>query len=155
MRTAGAPDPATLVGYEWRGFNTAIITVLLGNRKFIKVFISGGPSGIHGHNYFAVGTSLDEPWQRRRRDERGSIVGRYGVTAAGAFAHPRYGNAMLIDYGAHAQQGWLLRSIRDYLVQPDAADPDVMLGKAYFTFGRLVLPAGYFVLARLQPYRAA
>jgi hypothetical protein len=151
MRSSSSPDPRALVGYEWRGYNTAIATVLIGNRKFIKVFVAG-PRRIEGHNYFAVGTSLDEPWQRRRRDAKGSIVGRYGVIPTGGFTHGRYARAMLINYGAHAHQNWVLRSIRDYVVQPDASDPDVLLGKAYFRLGRVAIPAGYFVLARLKPF---
>ena len=151
MRSSSSPDPGALVGYEWRGYNTPLATVLIGNRKFIKVFVAG-PRGLEGHNYFAVGTRLDEPWRRRRRDDKGSIVGRYGVIPTGAFAHERYAKAMLIDYGADAHQHWLLRSIRDYVVQPRASDPDVLLGKAYFTLGRVAVPAGYFVLARLQPF---
>lgn len=148
MRSAASPDLRAIVGYEWQGYNTPIVTILIGNRKFIKVFIEGADGGVRGHNYFAAGTSLDEPWERR-----GSIVGRYGVRPSGAFSHPQYSRAALIDYGLERDQSALLRALRDYIVQPEPSDPDVLLGKAFFSFGSVALPAGYFVLGRLRTYR--
>ena len=38
----------------------------------------------------------------------------------------------------------------DYLVQVDAEDPDLYLGKAYYAAGPARIPVGFFVLERLR-----
>jgi hypothetical protein len=149
VRSSAAPALDAVVGFEWAGFNTPATSTLLGIRKFIKVF-ERGPEGVEGYNMRAAGTRLDEPWVRRVRVRAQSKIGFYAVTAPGAHDGP-YPQAALIDYGARPDQMWIARAIDDYLVQPDSSEPDVLLGKAYFTFATLHVPAGYFVLERLRP----
>ena len=149
VRASPSPDLDSLVGWDWAGFNTPPTTTLLGIRKFIKVF-ERGAAGVEGYNLRAKGTSLDEPWVPRGHDRERSKVGLYAVVPA--YAHPGpYRHAALIDYGARPDQFWVGRTIDDYLVQPDASEPDVLLGKAYLCFGRARIPAGYFILERLRP----
>ena len=65
----------------------------------------------------------------------------------------RYLHALLLDYG----QGKNPRldasaGLRDYLVQVDAGDPDLLLGKAYYALGPVRVPtASFFILERHQP----
>lgn len=153
MRASPSPDLDGIVGWDWAGFNTPVTTTLLGIRKFIKVF-ERGAVGVEGYNLRARGTSLDEPWVPRGRDRERSKVGLYAVLPPHAHPGP-YRHAALIDYGARPDQFWLARMIDDYLVQPDASEPDVLLGKAYLCFGRAPVPAGYFILERLRPIARA
>ncbi len=41
-----------------------------------------------------------------------------------------------------------MKVLRDYVVQPDAHDPNVMLGKAYIALGPLRLYSNFFVIER-------
>lgn len=148
MRSSAAPGADAIVGYEWAGYNTAPMTVLLGNRKFIKAF-ERGSGGVEGYNMLAAGTRLDEPWVRRVAERERSKLGFYAVRASGEHGGT-YPNAAFIDYAARPEQPWFVRAIDDYLVQPDPSDPDVLLGKAYLTLGAVPIPAGYFVLQRLR-----
>lgn len=149
VRSSAAPDLDALVGFEWAGFNTPVTSTLLGIRKFIKVF-ERGPQGVEGYNMRAAGTRLDEPWVRRGRVRADGKIGFYLVTPPDT-RRGAYPNAALIDYGARPDQMWIARAIDDYLVQPDTSEPLVLLGKAYFTFGTVHVPAGYFLLERLRP----
>lgn len=150
MRTSPAPELHDLVGYQWRGYNTPAGSILLGIRKFIKVFVAAGDR-VEGYNLRALGTRLDEPWRPRGRDAMASRLGLYGVSPSSTHGPSPYAHAVLIDYGAYPAQRWFIRSIRDYLVRPDPAHPDVLCGKAYFVFGRVRVPAGYFILERHTP----
>jgi len=40
--------------------------------------------------------------------------------------------------------------LRDYVVQPDPADPDLLLGKAYLALGPFRVPSNFFVIERLR-----
>lgn len=62
-----------------------------------------------------------------------------------------YPQALLLNYGAspHNAAFKIERLLRDYLVQPFLAQPDILLGKAYFAFGPSRLPSIFFVLERL------
>lgn len=149
MRRSVAPPLDSIAGHQWGGYNTPPGSRLLGIRKFIKVFVRT-PEGVEGHNFRAKGASLDEPWQPRGRDAYASRTGLYRVRPSGAHGRSPYAHALLIDYGSFAGQPWFVGAIRDYLVQPDPAAPDVLCGKAYFQFGRVRMPAGYFILQRLK-----
>ncbi len=151
MRTSPAPDLEAIAGHEWAGYNTPITTQFLGIRRFIKVFTRDA-SGISGHNLRVSGHRLDEPWSLRG-DRASATIGCYRVIPGGQHG-ARYPLSALIDYGAFRDQQWVVRSIRDHLVQPVAAEPDVLLGKAFFTLGGMSVPAGYFVLERLRPLAA-
>lgn len=151
MRTSLSPGIDALAGFEWAGYNTPITSQLLGIRKFIKAFTRGA-AGIEGYNLRVSGHRLDEPWLPRGERARAKI-GFYRVIPAGEHGG-RYPRSALIDYGAFPDQHWVVRSIRDHLVQPVASEPDVLLGKAFLTFGGVSVAAGYFLLERLRPIAA-
>ena len=43
-----------------------------------------------------------------------------------------------------------MKVLRDYLVTPDASQPDILLGKAFMQLGPFRLFSNYFVVERLR-----
>ena len=62
-----------------------------------------------------------------------------------------YPEAALLDYGASPRNSpWQIeRLLRDYLVQPDPTNGDILLGKAYLALGKRI-PVSFFILERLR-----
>lgn len=141
---AGSAAPAleTLSGYEFRGWNTPWYCSALGIRKFIKGFC-----GAEGYNIPARQNGLHGDWLHKPSAETPKRFGFYALGRG-----PLHPQALLLDYGANPRNPGLApeRLLRDYLVQPDPARPDVLLGKAYLALGGHV-PVSYFVLERLRP----
>jgi hypothetical protein len=150
LRAGRAPRESDLAGFEWRGYNTAPFTALLGIRKFIKGFFMG-PRGLEGYNIPARQNPFAEPWKHKPDAEAPTRFGFY--LAAHCAANAAYPEALLLDYGASPRNArWRPeRVIRDYLVQPFPGDPNVLLGKAYIAVGPWRLSSNYFVLERLRP----
>jgi len=150
LRAGKAPAFESLVGSEWCGYNTPPLTKLLGIQKFIKGFFQG-PQGVEGYNTPAAQNGIDGPWLAQPSPEAPRRFGFYTVTRVDRAARDNfYPEALLLDYGASQrnQSGGLERALRDYLVQPDAGNPDILLGKAYFALGGLRIPSSYFILQR-------
>ena len=150
LRAGRAPDLHSLVGSEWCGYNTPFPTRLLGIQKFIKGFFQG-PQGVEGYNTPALQNGMDGPWLAQPNPDNPRRFGFYTVTAVDRAAVDNlYPEAVLLDYGASLrnQAGGVERALRDYLVQPDRANPDILLGKAYFAVGRWRLPSSFFILER-------
>lgn len=148
-----APDLESILGWEWAGYNTPPLTALLGIRKFIKFFF-GRPEAAEGCNIPARQNGLDGDWLHKPSAEAPKRFGFYAIKQAGPGSpHP---NALLLDYGASPRNFALApeRLLRDYVVQPDPENPDILLGKAY-----LALPGrpcvSFFLLERLRqnPWR--
>lgn len=138
------PPEDALCGWEFRGWNTLPATQLGGFRKFKKGFYRDA-EGLAGYNVAIRNSALPAPWQPRLRG--GKIVhhGFYRVVPPDA----RHPNALLIDYGLGKNPTLdPSRVLRDYLVQPYADDPDLLLGKAYVAVGSMRRFVSYFVLAR-------
>lgn len=141
-----------LAGFEFRGYNTPAFTALLGIRKFIKGFFRS-PRGLEGYNIPARQNGLSGDWLHKPSLEAPKRFGFYLVAPVAAAARDNlYPNAALLDYGASPRNAaWQPeRLLRDYLVQVDPADPDLLLGKAYLALGARVR-VSYFVLERLRP----
>lgn len=145
------PDPASLAGWEWRGLNTPPWFRLLGIKKFIKGFYTDEAGALWGYNCPVVQNREREPWIAKPDDAAPRRFGFYRVAPVDPTARDnRYLHALLLDYG-EGDNPRLDPSagLRDYLVQPDAANPDRLLGKAYYAVGPLRLPtASFFVLER-------
>ena len=61
----------------------------------------------------------------------------------------RYPQALLLDYGCGRNPAFDPSALlRDYLVQVDPRDPDLLLGHAFLALGPARVAAGYFVLER-------
>ena len=153
LRASMAPALESLVGFEWRGYNASTFIRLLGLQKFIKGFFQDHDH-VEGYNTPVLQNGIDAPWLAQPSPETPRRFGFYTVTPVDAASKENlYPRALLLDYGASRRNpaGRIERALRDYLVQPDPANPDVLLGKAYFAMGTLRIPSNYFVLERLRP----
>ncbi len=151
MRRGKAPELDSLVGWEFHGYNTPAIAGLLGIRKFVKGFFRASDGSTRGYNVVIKqnGGPL-EPWVSVRLFGRPIRHGYYEVRPVDPYArdglHP---NGLLLDYGAGGN--FFLnpsKTLRDYLVQIDPDDPDLLLGKACVALGPLRPEVGYFILQR-------
>jgi len=153
MRSARGPAPESLAGYEWRGFNLSWRVKLLGLQKFVKGFFQAGPV-IEGYNIPVEQNGLEGPWLPKPTPANPRRYAFYTVAAVDAHGVDHlYPQAILLDYGASPRNppGAVERRLRDYVVQPDPANADLLLGKAYFAFGRVRLASNFFVIERLGP----
>lgn len=147
---ASPPDADTLCGFEFYGYNTAPIAGVLGIRKFKKAFYrrEGSRTVVGGYNCKVRPTPLDGAWVNG--GPGGAYQGYYdvrdGADGASIAKHP---NALYLDYGSEPANSLFDGNfLRDFLVQPDAKNPDVLLGKAYAKLGPITLPVSFFVLQR-------
>jgi hypothetical protein len=151
---APAPDPRVLIGWEWRGYNTPRFTGLLGIQKFIKGFFELDGK-IEGYNLRTPQNGLGGPWTAKPSPEAPAAFGFFDVTQP-AVRH-RGESGTLLDYGASRRNRWwriddvTMKVLRDYLVTPDAAHPEILLGKAYLQLGPFRFFSNYFVIEKLRP----
>jgi hypothetical protein len=153
LRGSSGPALESLVGFEWRGYNTTWRTRLLGIQKFSKGFFRDGER-VEGYNIPVQQNGLDTPWLHLPTPEAPRRFGFYCVAQVDRESVDNlYLQAILLDYGASPRNAAyrIERLLRDYVVQPDPANPDLLLGKAYFALGGLRLPSNFFVLERLRP----
>jgi hypothetical protein len=144
-----APALGKLCGWEYYGYNTLALTVPLGIRKFKKAFFARtkGRAKAGGYNCKVRPTRLDGPWENG--GPGGAYQGFYEVLpGAAGRAVAAHDNALLLDYGQSGNSLFEGSFLRDFLVQVDAAEPDVFLGRAYAAIGPLTVPVSYFVLQR-------
>jgi hypothetical protein len=152
LRASKAPALESLVGYEWRGSNISWRIKLLGLQKFIKGFFREAESVV-GYNIPVQQNGLDQPWLDRPTLESPKRFAFYLVTQVDRESVDNlYPKAILLDYGASHRNpaNGIERLLRDYVVQPDPNNPDLLLGKAYLAVGPLRLPSNFFVLERLR-----
>lgn len=155
LREANGPTLDSLVGFEWRGYNTGWQPRLLGIQKFVKgFFVAGG--GVEGYNIPVAQNGMDGLWLHQPTPEHPKRYAFYRVTSVDPAASPEslYPAAILLDYGAskrNAGSPYLARLLRDYLVQPDPGNHDLLLGKAFLAIGTLWIASNYFVLERFRP----
>lgn len=147
-----APALESLAGWEWRGWNVPWFAKLLGIKKFIKGFFAG-PGGVEGYNIPPRQNRLTEDWEALPCAEAPKRFGFYLVAAVDPKSVDNlYLNALLLDYGASPRNGWYRpeRVLRDYLVQPDPKNPDLLIGKAYLALGGPRVPSNFFIIERLR-----
>lgn len=148
---AATPALSSLAGWEWRGLNTPPWFRLLGIKKFIKGFYKDEGGAVWGYNCPVEQNRTREPWIAKPTDAAPKRFGFYSVTPVDPIARDnRYLHALLLDYGKGENPRFdPSAGLRDYLVQPEAGNPDVLLGKAYYAVGPLRLPtASFFILER-------
>jgi hypothetical protein len=150
LRNGKLPETASLEGWEWNGRNTGRIPRLMGIQKFIKGFFCE-TEGLEGYNVVAIQNGPQNPWEEKRVPPEKRRFGFYRVRPAIEERRDNaYPNALMLNYGdSRRNPRWSApRILRDYLVQPDPHNPDVLLGKAYLALGPLRLPSNYFILER-------
>jgi hypothetical protein len=157
FREHDGPEPEALSQWEWRGFNTPWWTRLLGIQKFIKAF-DATPRGVEGWNIRVTQRGMDVPWAHKPSPEDPRAFGFFDVRRVDTKSRDhRYPRATLLDYGSSprnrltAIDDLTMKVLRDYVVQPDACDPNVMLGKAYIALGPFRLYSNFFVIERSRP----
>lgn len=151
------PDVDALVGWEFRGINATPegappIARLAGVQKFVKGMFRADDGRVMGYNSPVVQNVLDGRWRMRPSDEAPKRFGFYQVTPVDPTSRDNhYLHAVLIDYSKGGNPPFdITRGLRDYLVQVDADNPDLFLGKAYYAVGPARLAVGFFVLERFR-----
>jgi hypothetical protein len=148
------PDLDALVGWEFRGINrmplNAInVAQLAGIKKFVKGFFRDGDR-VMGYNIPVARNVLDGRWHLKPSDSEPKRFGFYEVAPVDPTARDNeYLHAVLLDYGKGGNAKLdPTAGLRDYLVQVDANNPDLYLGKAYYAIGPARVKANFFILER-------
>ena len=155
MRGA-TPALDALVGWEFRGINRfplypLPIPDLLGIKKFVKGFYRSDEDGrVMGYNCPVVQNVLDGRWRTKPSDTAPKRFGYYEVAPVDPTSRDNaYLHAVLLDYGRGGNHRLDPTSgLRDYLVQVDANNPDLFLGKAYYALGPARVRTNFFILER-------
>lgn len=149
------PDLDALVGWEFRGINATPrgalpLARIAGIEKFVKGMFRTDDGEVLGYNCPVVHNALDGRWQTRPSDEAPRRFGFYTVAPVDPTSRDNhYLHALLLDYGKGGNAAWdVTRGLRDYLVQVDADNPDLLIGKAYAAIGPARVAVGYFLLER-------
>ena len=143
------PDLEALAGWEFRGINRLPLNALpvarlVGIKKFCKGFFREGDR-VMGYNSPVAQNVLDGRWHIAPKK-----FGFYEVHAVDPTARDNaYLHAVLLNYGKGGNKPYDPTSgLRDYLVQVDAANPDLFLGKAHYALGPLRIATNFFILER-------
>jgi len=147
------PSLPSLVGYEYRGYNIAPATALLGIRKFIKAFFTASNGAVYGCNTPVAQNGLDRPWKAKPSEAAPRRYAFFSVTPVNPEVRDnRYLHALLLDYGRGRNPIFdPSRLIRDYLVRCVPGSDHLLLGKAYMALGPARVAVGFFLLERYRP----
>ena len=145
------PSLSGIVGYEYRGYNIAPTTALLGIRKFIKAFFTTPDGEVYGCNTPVAQNGLNGPWIARPSEAAPRRYAFFSVTPVDPEARDNaYLHALLIDYGRGGNPLYdPSRYLRDYLVRRMPGSDDLLLGKAYMAIGPARIPASFLCLSAI------
>ena len=149
---APGPDPEILAGWIFRGFNTPFHTKLLGIQQFMKGMWKG-VNGVEGYNAAPVQTGIDGECVERPSPEKPFRFGFFKIGRTEPFSKEnRYPNSTLFNYGTSEYNVWCqpMKTLRDYVFQPDKDNSDLFIGKAYFAVGPLRIYSNFFIIERLR-----
>ena len=143
------PELDKLAGWEFRGLNHPRWARLAGIKKFMKGFYWDHDL-LHGYNCPVTQNANEAPWVFRGSAEDPGRFGYYSVAPVDARAKDNaYLNSVLLNYGEGGNKLYdPSRNLRDYLVQVDADNDDLYLGKAYYALGPLRIATNFFLLER-------
>jgi len=149
------PDLDALVGWEFRGINRMPLNAInfayaIGIKKFVKGFFRAEDGRVMGYNIPVARNVLDGRWHLKPSDSEPKRFGFYEVAPVDPTARDNeYLHAVLLDYGKGGNAKLdPTAGLRDYLVQVDANNPDLYLGKAYYAIGPARLSTNFFILER-------
>ena len=146
------PDLEGLLGWEFRGINRLPLNFipfgqLVGIKKFVKGFYRGEDGRVMGYNSpVDSSNALDGRWNIKPK--KFGLFETYPVDATAR--DNEYLHALLLDYGKGGNKSYdVMSGLRDYLVQVDPTNPDLLLGKAYFALGPVRAGGlNFFILER-------
>jgi hypothetical protein len=167
-----APAFSSLVAHEFRGWNVfgdvlaKGVGTVMGIQRFAKGFFARGLAHdtdpatldalpfIEGYNVKIQRGTRDEPWTAQPNDEAPTRHSFFRVLPKelGDNRKGRHPHALLLDYSLGDPRPGLLdgNGLRDFVVQVDPENPDLLLGKAYMEVGPITSVAGFFVAERLR-----
>jgi hypothetical protein len=154
MKGHPAPSIDDVLGFDFRGWNIAASTDVLGTRKFFKGFYgAAGKTHAWGYNMPAVQDGKDKPWRPKMKDGKPIRYFFFGVLSGSALEDAVYPATLVVDYRKWPKYSVLnpARYTVDYLVYPDPANRDLIVGKAYGQPLALKIFLGFFILERFQP----
>jgi hypothetical protein len=149
MVASPAPTMAQVIGFEYRGYNLAWATELLGTRKFKKGFYGEAARGYcWGYNVPVEQNGKGDPWIAKPSDANPTRYYFFKVFPAAGAPEFKYPASLVVDYKGWDEYHHLnpVRYTVDYLVIPEPANPRLLLGKSYFENDVLKMFLGYFVL---------
>ncbi len=151
FQRGATPDLDQLAGWEFRGTNAPDFTRVLGIKKFIKGFYRRD-GAVWGYNTPVAQNGIHAPWIARPSESAPKRFGFYRVAPVDPTSRDNhYLHAVLLDYGrGDNPRTDPSRALRDYLVQVDAGNPDLYLGKAYVAAGPLRVPTSFFLIERFH-----
>ncbi len=145
------PNLAALVGWEFRGMNVPGWARLAGIKKFVKGFFDAGGGIVMGYNCPVAQNGLTESWNFLPSAFAPKRFGFYQVAPVDAASKEnKYLHAVLLNYGRGGNSKFdPSAGLRDYLIQVDADNPDLYLGKAFYAVGPARIATNFFILERL------
>jgi choline dehydrogenase-like flavoprotein len=150
-RSTAFPAIADVLGFEFRGWNINPTTNITRTRKFKKGFF--GEAGLDhawGYNMPVKQNGRTEPWIPERDGDRLRRYYFFGVVPTAKAKNPKIRNSLVVDYRLWNEYFPLnpVKYTVDYLVYPDPANRDLIVGKSYAEVGFLRPFLGYFILER-------
>ncbi|MDP2343686.1 MAG: hypothetical protein Q8O67_22190 [Deltaproteobacteria bacterium] len=162
-----APAFSSIAGSEFRGWNVfgdigaKAVGTVMGIQRFAKGFFVrdgaadvDGLDSIEGYNVKIQRGTQAEPWTAIPDDAHPTRFGFYKVWKAGLgeARAGRHEHALLLDYSQGNPKPGLFEGsgLKDFVVQVDADNPDLLLGTAYMTLGPITMPPSFFVAERLR-----
>ncbi len=149
------PELSKLAGWEFRGMNHPRWAKLAGIKKFMKGFFWETEDVLHGYNCPVIQNANQADWVFKNTAENPGRFGYYRVARVDATAKDNYYlNSVLLNYGEGGNPAYdPSRNLRDYLVQVDADNDDLYLGKAYYALGPMRVASNFFLLERADEAR--
>ena len=145
------PNLAALVGWEFRGMNVPGWARLAGIKKFVKGFFNAGGGIVMGYNCPVAQNGLSETWNLQPSTFAPKRFGFYQVAPVDAASKEnKYLHSVLLHYGRGGNPKFdPSAGLRDYVIQVDADNPDLYLGKAFYAVGPARIATNFFILERM------
>ena len=163
------PEFENLAGWQFKGWNSSLVSAAMGIRRFIKGFWDKGGDwedcdSIWGYNLWVrqAGRPSDNwiasnSWFPSLPTETPPANPvRHGIykvlPAKNSPGDHKFPHALLLDYGqGNNPLTHMGRNLRDYMIQVYEDDPTLLLGKAYAAVGKeRVLMPGHFMMVRFR-----
>lgn len=156
MVSGGVPALTDVLGYEFRGWNIQGLTEVLGTRKFIKGFYTEDPAAptAWGYNMPVEQNGRDKPWVSKQKNGQPVRYYFFGLLPGPKLKDAIYSRLLVVDYRKWAEYSPFnpVRYTVDYLVFPEPANRDLLVGKSYAQLTHGIRPLlGFFIMERLRP----